>query len=233
MAKLAEKELRESGWSRRTCPCTPSPAREGRRRRGSWRAGTSRPGPRAGPPPLAGPAVPRRAARRAGADHRVVRGVDGEGRYEDESQCRGEGQRQPRREQAREDADQCRAEHEGELVGGALIGQGGVQVSGVCGRPRRGSGRSAPSSGPGPADRPAGSCPGHEGRGQHGDGGGEVLRPGMRYAAKIRATMATVLAMADTSRTRRWPSRSARTPRTGAPSAEPMPTAPAAAPPTA
>ena len=109
----------------------------------------------------------------------MVGGVDGEGGYKDDSQCRGEGQRQPRREHAREDANQCRAEHEGELVRGALVGQGGVQVRGVCGRPAPGrpGGQRHPAD-PGQRADLRAACPGDEGRGQHGDGGGEVLCPG-------------------------------------------------------
>ncbi|CAH0327414.1 hypothetical protein SRABI128_06080 [Microbacterium sp. Bi128] len=107
--------------------------------------------------------------------------MDGEAGYEDHGQCRGEGQRQPRREQAREDSDECGAEHEGELVRGALIGKGGVQVRGVPGRTGSGAGRPGGQCHPADAGQRTdlrAAHPGHEGRGQHGHRGGKVVDPG-------------------------------------------------------
>ena len=59
------------------------------------------------------------------------------------------------------------------------------------------------------------------------------VKPSLVSVTTRSAAMARVLRTAETSSTIRWPCRSARTPSSGAPRAEPIPTAPAAKPPAA
>ena len=137
----------------------------------------------------AGPAAIAAAGPGAGtarSGHRAVRGVDGEGGHEDDGQRRGQGQRQPRREQAGEDPDEGGAEHEGELVRGALIGKGGVQVRGICPAPAwagRRDGQGHPAD-PGQRADLRAAGPGHEGRREHRHRGGNVLDPGDEVAPR-------------------------------------------------
>ena len=109
-------------------------------------------------------------------DHGVMRGVHREGRDQRDGQGRGEGERQPRRDEAGQDAHQGRAQDEGQLVGGAFVGQRRVEVRGVRVASAAGGQRHPADPGQGADLRAAGT--GHEGGGQDRDGGRQVLSAG-------------------------------------------------------